>query len=234
VFAVGSPIRSPMIRAILLAHAAGAPLLRQQAKDKSASRQERDLAIYVLLYKDVTRGAYRDFIADLAMVPADASSEGDNYDLLAGDKINLTIFTKPAETGELTCPQLRETAAQLARDPGNARARLCLGDFIRVNGFDQFSLDNPPPKSDLGGAPSQFPGGHYSRLELYKAVIADAKTPPADTAYALYRAVNCYAPSGNNSCGGTEVPTSQRKAWFNRLKKDYPTTSWAKDLQYYW
>jgi len=233
VFEAGSPIRTPMIRAILLANSAGAPLLRQQAKDNSTSKHERELALYTLLYKDVTRGAYRDFAADVVMVPAGAPSEGD-WDLLGGDKINLAIFAKPAQTGELTCPQLRETAGQLARDPGDARARLCLGDFIRVNGFDQFSLDNPPPRTDLGGSPSQFPGGHYSRLELYKAIIAEPKVAPADKAYALYRAVNCYAPSGNNSCGGIEVPKSQRKAWFNRLKKDYATSSWAKDLHYYW
>jgi hypothetical protein len=105
---------------------------------------------------------------------------------------------------------------------------------MRANGFDQYSLDSQPPKTELGGTSSLFPGGAYSRLEVYKAIIADARAGADDKAYALYRAVNCYAPSGNNSCGGTEVPVAQRKAWFNRLKKDYPRSSWAKDLHYYW
>jgi hypothetical protein len=233
VFEAGSPIRTPMIRAILIANVAGPPLLRQQAKDKAVSKHERELALYTLLYKELTRGAPRDFVADVAMVPADTPSEGD-WDLLGGEKINFSVFIKPIEKSAFACPQLRETAAQLAREPGDPHARLCLGEFIRINGFDQFSLDTQPPKSDLGGSASLFPGAPYSRLEVYKAVIADAKTAPADKAYALYRAVNCYAPSGNNSCGGKEVPKSQRKAWFDRLRKDYPSSSWAKTLHYYW
>lgn len=65
-------------------------------------------------------------------------------------------------------------------------------------------------------------------------MIADPKAGAEDKAYALFRAVNCYGPSGNNNCGGTEVPIEQRKAWFQRLKKDYPASSWAKALRYYW
>jgi hypothetical protein len=233
VFEPASPVRTPIIRAILLANVAGPSLLRQQAKDQSASSHERELALFTLLYKGVSHGAYRDFLGDLAMVPPNAASEGD-WDLLAGEKINLAVFTKTAEKADFACPQLRETATQLARDAGDAHARLCLGEFMRNNGFDQFSLDTQPPKSDLGGSASLFPGTPYSRLEVYKAVMADPRAAPPDKAYALYRAVRCYAPSGNNSCGGKEVPTSQRKAWYDRLKKDYPTSPWAKSLHLYW
>ncbi len=70
--------------------------------------------------------------------------------------------------------------------------------------------------------------------EIYKAIIADPKAPAPDKAYALFRAINCYATSGNNSCGGTEVVIAQRKAWFTRLKKEYPTSRWAQELRYYW
>ena len=105
---------------------------------------------------------------------------------------------------------------------------------MRVNGFDDFALDSQPAKDELGGTVSLFPGPAFSRLELYKAIIADAAAPAPDKAYALYRAVNCYAPSGNNTCGGVEVPTAQRKAWFLRLNKDYPTSHWAQDQRYYW
>jgi hypothetical protein len=53
-------------------------------------------------------------------------------------------------------------------------------------------------------------------------------------AYALFRAVKCYAPSGNNDCGGDDVARSVRKTWFKTLKKDFPDTPWAKSLKYYW
>ena len=44
----------------------------------------------------------------------------------------------------------------------------------------------------------------------------------------------CYAPSAMNDCGGADVSKSQRKAWFDQLKRDYPQSPWAKKLRYYW
>lgn len=233
VFAPGSPVRDREIRELLLMHAAGPALLRQQARDRSAPRHERDLALFTLLYKQVTRGAYSGFLADLALVPADAS-ETMSYDLASSETVATGIFARPASLGDYDCPALRETAGQLARSPKASKPLLCLADFMRANGFDDFQLDSPPDPDRLGGSPSQFPGASFSRLEIYKAIIADPKAPGPDKAYALYRAVYCYATAGNNSCGGTEVPVAQRKAWFTRLKREYPGSRWAQELKYYW
>jgi hypothetical protein len=65
-------------------------------------------------------------------------------------------------------------------------------------------------------------------------VLGNTKAEHKDQAYALFRAINCYAPSGNNSCGGKEVEPSTRKAWFKQLKTTYADTSWGKSLQFYW
>ena len=65
-------------------------------------------------------------------------------------------------------------------------------------------------------------------------MIADGAAPAADRAYALYRAVNCYGPSGINQCGGAEAMPAQRKAWFTQLKHDHPTSPWAQALHYWW
>jgi hypothetical protein len=46
--------------------------------------------------------------------------------------------------------------------------------------------------------------------------------------------VMCYSPSAYNSCGGEDVEIAQRKAWFTRLKRDYPASQWAKKLCFYW
>lgn len=234
VFAPDSPIRGSAVREILLMYAAGPALLRQQARAADAPSHERDLALFVLLYKDLTRGLYRDFVGDLAMVPASGSTSGNLYDLHAAEQVPVRLFVEARDTGDFACPTLAASAAALAADRTAPGPRLCVADFLRAAGFDQHPLDNPPRPDQLGGVPSQFAGGNYSRLEVYKAVIADAKATGADKAYALYRAVMCYAPNGNNSCGGTEVPTATRKAWFQRLKKEYPASSWAKDLRYYW
>ncbi|GAA0297798.1 hypothetical protein GCM10009087_04520 [Sphingomonas oligophenolica] len=234
VFEPGSPVSDPVVREILLANVAGAPLLRQQARNMAAPLHEREVALFTLLFKEVTRGAPRDFVADLAMVPAAASREAGSIDVLGAEHPWLGVFTHGAASEGYACPSLRETATQLAGDPRGIKARLCLAEFVRLNGFDEYALDSQPPKDELGGTPSLLPGTPFSRLEIYKAIIADPTAAPADKAYALYRAVNCYGPSGNNSCGGVEVEPAQRKAWFLRLKKDYATTTWSKQQRYFW
>jgi hypothetical protein len=233
-FEPGSPIHDPEIRETLLVNVAGPALLRRQAKDVGAPQHEREVALFTLLYKEVSRGAYRDFLADQALVPAGAPTDGSYQDLLSAEHPSVGVFRQASGTKDYGCPSLKEVAGLLASDPHASKARLCLAEFMRVNGFDNFMLDGQPPKDQLGGTVSLFPGPVFSRLELYKAIIADPAAPGPDKAYALYRAVNCYGPSGNNTCGGVEVPTAGRKAWFLRLKKDYPTSHWAQDQRYFW
>ncbi|HVO04454.1 MAG TPA: hypothetical protein VMT54_19815 [Candidatus Cybelea sp.] len=236
VFATGSPVKNLTLREILLENTADAALLRRDATDPSVPQHERDDALFTLLYKEVTHGHYADFLKDLVLVPADAPTEAssDDDDPMHAPFFPVGVFNRTDNLGSYDCSPLKATALQLTKNAHSAKAQLCLADFMYANGFDQFILDTPPGETELGGTPSLFGGAPYSRLEVYKALIASAKTPAADKAYALFRAVNCYAPSGNNSCGGDEVPLAQRKAWFNQLKRSYPNSVWAKQLQYYW
>ena len=242
VFAPDSLVKEPILREILLRNVADATLLRARATDATAPKKERDAALFTLLYKELTRGRPGDFLTDLDLVLADVASEGqdgsegvsDEYNPIAPTPLpTLGVFQNPT-SGEYDCLALKETAWHLAKNAQDSRAQLCLADFLLVNGFDDFVLDTPPDARELGGSPSLFPGKPYARLTVYKTLIAGANTPANDKAYALYRAVNCYAPSGNNSCGGDDVPVAQRKAWFNQLKHNYPKSVWAKQLQYYW
>lgn len=229
-----SPLRTLILRKILLAHVADAPLLRRQAMAAETAAGERDVALFTLLYKELSRGRYADFVADLALVPADAATEGYYWDPLLQDRLPAGVFARPSGLGDFGCPSLRDTAAALARDAGDVRARLCLADFFRANGFDQFPLDEAPPKDELGGtAPGPW-GKPYIRFDVYRSIIDDPRAPADSKAYALYRAVHCYAPAGYSSCGGEEVPESTRRAWFQRLKRDYPASRWARALRYYW
>ena len=234
VFAAGSPVQDATLRDILLTDVAGPALLRRQAGDAAASRHERAVAQFVLLYKELTRGAWRDFVADIARVPAGAATTTDLYNFVGTADPSLGIFTAGATSEDFACPALRDTAARLAADPGDAGARLCLAEFVRLNNLDGFFLDTQPPADELGGTPTQFPGRPFSRGETYKALIAAPRTPPAARAYALFRAVNCYAPSQSNACGGSDVAPAVRKGWFQRLHRDYPTSRWAQESRYYW
>ena len=233
VFAADSPIRDETIRRILLTQAAGPALLRQQAASAAAPRTEREVALHTLLEKQLTRGMFGGFVSDSALLrtlgPARPRAAGDYSPEWLG------IFREPNLSDGYPCPALGETARTLAADPRSIKARLCLGDFFRLNGLDRIGEYEPERgKDELGGIANGFPQPLLARGVFYAEIIADPRAAAPDRAYALYRAVMCYAPSGSNDCGGAEVPVSQRRAWFQQLKRDYPRSPWAQKLKAYW
>lgn len=245
VFAPGSPITDSMTRTILLQTLATPAILRAAAQDGARPARERDVARFTLLYKDLTRGVFGDFTGDLALVPANAGNDGGLWDFSQQNGIPVGLFRKGRWSDGFPCPSIAQTAATLARSPANAKARLCLGDFYRLNGFDGFSLFKAGEDGfALGNGRDGFSGRFLSRSDIYAAIIADRGAAPEDRAYALYRAVMCYAPSGYNGCGGpyrtyeemdaAQAPQADRKAWFTELKQRYPDSRWAKSLRYYW
>ncbi len=236
VFAPGSPITDRMVREILLAHSAGPALLRSAALDAARPQHERDFALFTLLDKQLSRSDYAGFIGNLALMRADAPSEESVTSFTSGAPIALGRFTKGRTAqGGFACPALSATAAALAANPRDTHARLCLGEFWRLNDdLGPSSFDGRPARLALGGAAHAFPGVSTSRGAFYAAAIADPRSAPADRAYALYRAVYCYAPSGSNACANADVPKAQRKAWYDTLKRDYPRSPWAQKLKYYW
>ena len=243
VFAANSAVETPVLREILLQYAAGPPLLRKQAKDAGVDKRERDLALYVLLYRQLTHGAYAGFLGDLNLVPANAKLDGPFYNSSTEndygyeeepDSIPLGLFTKFDQTNEYGCPVLKQTVQMLASNPKSDRGQLCLADYLRLAGFDRYWLDERPDAGRLGGSKSPFLTPEFSRLEAYKTIIANRNAKAENRAYALYRAVWCYGPAGINSCGGVEVEEPQRAAWFRELKRQYPASLWAQKLKYYW
>ncbi|OLL27367.1 hypothetical protein BTH42_33250 [Burkholderia sp. SRS-W-2-2016] len=239
VFADDSPIQNVAIRETLIQRAASADLLRAQAQNKASNDRMRDLALYTLLYKELTRGHYSDFIADLPMI-RDTSSEP------------LQPFNSPATTDAIgyVCPSIRDVAVGLQQDPRDAKGLNCLGEFMRrhppayplvgdpiVFSFAQPAAAASPTDSTappLGSAPSQFRGKVVERITNYQTVIGDTRASADDRAYALYRAIRCFAPSGYSDCGGNDIPVDTRKRWFNTLKAAYPHSKAAQSLKYYW
>ncbi|MFA8325297.1 hypothetical protein ACEPT7_29370 [Burkholderia ubonensis] len=236
-FAEGSLIRSPAIRSILLQHAADADLLRREAQNRSGDAVLREIALATLLYKELTRGRYAAFLDDLALVPARPSDALKSY-VQKGD----------VSDGGYACPSIRDVAVTLKQTPNDSKGLNCIAEFVRRNppvyGGDDPSFGRSPadPRTweskkappSLGSAPSQFQGGTYARIDSYRKVIGNAQAPADDRAYALYRAVRCFAPAGYSECGGNDIPTRTRKQWFNTLKAAYPRSKWAQSLQYYW
>ncbi len=223
VFAAGSPVTDPSIRSILLINSAGAPLLRRAVQDRSFSADLRDKAQYTLLVNELIRGDFAAFAADmkLPLAKPDGQAKG-----VVGGKVS----------DGYPCAPIAVTATALAKTPQDIPGRLCLGDFMRLNGLDYYEGQywQAPKPDELGGHARGFTAPRQYRSSFYTSVIANPRAAPNDKAYALYRAVMCYAPSGINDCGGVDVPVSQRKAWFQQLKRDYPASQWAKKLRIYW
>lgn len=238
VYAEQSPVRTPAIRELLLRHIAGPELLRQQVKSESAPAEERDTALFTLLYKDLLHGRYANFVNDLALLPPEPSTKplGASLGVQYGNGMPLTLFQWPGGKGTsgYDCPPLRDLAVALQQSPQTPQALNCFGEFILRNNLDGFALDSQPRSRELGGSQTLFEGTLYSRLDGYLKVIDDAQAGGDDKAYALYRAINCYAPSGYNGCGKQDIPPAQRKRWFRMLKSQYADTPWAKSLKYYW
>ena len=230
VFMPETRIASPRIRTLLLRYAAGPILLRQAIADPRSTPNERTTARFVLLYKEATRGHYSGFLSDY--VPADLTKEPSASP--DDGMISLPSLLWSGAREPYQCPALKAIVGELAANPRAAHGLLCLGEFVRKASLDDFENTRPPAPDELGGGKSIFPGEPFSRGEIYKKLIADPSTPDNDRAYALYRAVNCYRPTGDNGCGGKSVAVAQRKAWFDMLKSRYGDTALAKSLAYYW
>lgn len=237
VFAADSPISAKQVRYILLRNVAGPELLRQQIAQAS-DPLERQTAQFVLLYKDLLRGQFATFAEDLKQLPAQASEDklGTSLGYVYSASQTLTLFQwngDKAESG-YACPSIAQTAATLQADAKNPQGLNCIGEFILRNNLDGMPLEQARAAGSLGSTASDFKGETFSRLDGYKQVIGDAKAPKNDKAYALFRAINCYAPAGYNSCGGQDVVPAVRKAWFRQLKSSHADTQWGKSAQYYW
>jgi hypothetical protein len=237
VFASDSPIKSAQVRLILLGKVADAPLLRQQI-GQGISDTEKATAQFVLLYKELLHSQYAAFADDLKTLPETAAdtklgtSLGYVYD--AGQTLQLFRWNGAKAESGYACPSIGEIAAALQVNAKDAKGLNCLGEFILRNGLDSMPLDQKPGAGELGSSESGFKGEVFSRLNGYQRVIADGNAARDDKAYALFRAINCYAPSGYNSCGGKDVAPAVRKGWFKQLKTTYGATNWGKSLQYYW
>ncbi|TFY88318.1 outer membrane assembly lipoprotein YfiO [Pseudomonas kairouanensis] len=237
VFAADSPIGAQQVRYILLRNVAGPELLRQQIAQAS-DPLERETAQFVLLYKNLLRGQFESFLDDLKQLPTPAPQDklGTSLGYVYSSSQSLALFQwngDKAESG-YACPSIAQTAQALQGNAKDPHGLNCIGEFILRNNLDGMPLEQARAAGSLGSTASDFKGETFSRLEGYKRVIADAKAPKTDKAYALFRAINCYAPAGYNSCGGQDVAPAVRKAWFRQLKSGFADTQWGKSAQYYW
>ncbi len=225
-FAADSVVTLPALRDPLLRFVAPAELLRKLAQQPHLSGEERNTALFTLLYKELMAGQYQAFIQDAALVASQPQPKA---------PFELALFAQGAKAEEgYSCPALQESLSTLLKNPKAAKALNCLGEFIYRQGWDDSPLGLAPAANELAGSPTRFAAPVAGRLALYRQVIADKQAPAEERSYALYRAINCYATSGYNHCGDEDLPKEERKRWFMTLKKQYAKSPWAQQLKYYW
>lgn len=232
IFAPDSRVTNLRYRSLVLKTKAPRELLRQQAAHGPNS-EERTIALHTLLTQDLAQGHYTDWLQDKSLLTAITDAiPGEAF-----DDVDVSAFAWTGTSPEkaYACASLNDTVGVLSKNPQDAHALNCLGEFFRTT-QTVISLAKDQGGNDALDTATHEEGfsGQPHRLAWYQQVINDAKAEPEDKSYALYRAVMCYAPSGYNDCGGEDVDKAVRKAWFQQLKRTYPGSVWAKSLKYYW
>lgn len=200
-------------------------------------------ARFILLYKTLRHQQYDKYLVYLNKYLPTNIEKSENND---NDLPPFNIFNWQGKTinSTLKCNNLSTTINKLSQNPQDRLQKFCLTEFLYDNS-QEYGLDGSwayyyQPNEEqkykfhlLGLVPSRFSGQVIYRHDLYQQIFSSGQKDEL-SAYALHRAISCYASSGNNQCGGKEVEQSVRKGWFNRLKKDFAQTTWAKKQKYYW
>ena len=202
--------------------------LKAAIQSKQSTNDQKQLATFTLLLKSLNHQNFDLFNNTYALMPSDAA-QYKGYDSAEKYKSKPPfanfIWNGSTITPSLKCSDLKNLSIQLAKTPKDPLLNVCLGEYVRTDKAYTYGVFNVDDKA--------FKGQLFARGNTYKDIIKNG--PKGDLqAYALYRAIQCYAPSGNNDCGDKDVEKSVRKQWYDRIKSEYPNTSWAKSLKYYW
>lgn len=247
-FGKNATIQDPTLQLQVIHYSADADLLKHIITTHPATDMMGAEARYALLTKTLLHRQYKEFLAYQQQYLPSNSQDYKGYDSKIEALKSLPEFNAFAWQGTkispaITCQNLTTTVTKLAQNPQDRLQTLCLSKFLddtQLDGYlsknwssDSTANANTEPYSQLGDVPHRFAGTPLNRLSMYEAVFAD-DLPDELSAYALHRAIGCFASSGSNHCSDTDVPIATRKGWYNQLKAKYPRTSWAKNQKYYW
>ena len=204
--------------------------LQKIIQSNQSTIDQKQTATYILLKKSLAHQNYTLFNQYYNAMPQDAL-QYKAYNSLEKFKNKPPfanfIWKGSSITPQIKCADLITLSTKLAQAPQDLTLNLCLGEYMRSDkSYDtQYNADEVTT--------DRFKGRLFTRGQVYKEIIKHSDKGDLQ-AYALFRAIQCYAPSGNNDCNDPDVAKSTRKQWYDQIKRDYPETSWAKSLKYYW
>lgn len=229
---IGQPakISQANIQRLFITENANEDSLQSIVHSTSATQNQKNTALYTLLNKSLAYQNFKLFNNALSQLPKDAAQykyfESTTEKLKTQPPFSNFIWNGNNITPTLKCPTLLELTSALAETPKDLRLNVCLGEYFRSGqnyNLIDLSYDQHP----------SFKGQFFARGQVYKDVIQHSAKGELH-AYALYRAIQCYAPSGINDCQDKDVAQVTRKKWFDQIKREYPDTTWAKSLKFYW
>ncbi|KKW79820.1 hypothetical protein AAV96_07020 [Acinetobacter sp. AG1] len=225
-------ITQPNLQRNFITQIADTNSLQKLIQSDQSNIDQKQAAIYTLLSKSLVHQQFELFKQSYAFMPKNAMQykgyNSDNEQLKNKPDFSNFIWNGANITPQLKCSNLETLVNQLAQTPKDPLLNVCLGEYFRSEqGYSLQQLSYNEKQT------SNFSGKIFARGQIYQDLIKSSSKSDLQ-AYALYRAIQCYAPSGINDCGGNEINKSVRKQWFDQIKTDYPNTSWAKSLKYYW
>ncbi|ENU27343.1 tetratricopeptide repeat protein [Acinetobacter modestus] len=225
-------ITQPNLQRNFITQIADTNSLQKLIQSEQSNIDQKQAAIYTLLSKSLVHQQFELFKQSYAFMPKNAMQykgyNSDNEQLKNKPDFSNFIWNGANITPQLKCSNLETLVNQLAQTPKDPLLNVCLGEYFRSEqGYSLQQLSYNEKQT------SNFSGKIFARGQIYQDLIKSSSKSDLQ-AYALYRAIQCYAPSGINDCGGNEVNKTVRKQWFDQIKTDYPNTSWAKSLKYYW
>lgn len=247
-FGKNARIQSKALKMQVIKFSADPNLLAQIADSRTATDPIGAEARYALLTKSLMHGLYADYLRFKTRYLPQNSQDYQGYDSKNQSYKTLPNFSQFNWQGKklspaINCQDLTTTVTRLSQNPQDRLQEICLSEFMFDSSLDSYLTDYNKSyyQADttdyhypyLGDISSRFAGTPLNRLDMYQAIFAGNQRDEL-SAYALHRAIGCFASSGNNQCGGKDVELSVRKAWFNRLKADFGNTTWAKNQKYYW
>lgn len=225
-------ITQPNLQRNFITQIANTNSLQKIIQSDQSNIDQKQAAIYTLLSKSLVHQQFELFKQSYAFMPKNAMQykgyNSDNEQLKNKPDFFNFIWNGANITPQLKCSNLETLVNQLAQAPKDPLLNVCLGEYFRSEqGYSLQQLSYNEKQT------SNFSGKIFARGQIYQDLIKSSSKSDLQ-AYALYRAIQCYAPSGINDCGGNEVNKTVRKQWFDQIKTDYTNTSWAKSLKYYW
>ncbi|WP_077929088.1 hypothetical protein [Wohlfahrtiimonas populi] len=223
-FTANSIVQNPALRDSLIEDHVSRGFVIDLIKDGYIGDEKtRAKWLYIQLTKDVKTINPIAFFADIKLI-----YQFKNVDVK--DVAHFDFFNQPIKNAyQYKCGIPIDVMQKLENNPNDSHTQMCYS----------FMVERMPAYTVMGSQqfthlkPSNWATQQITNYDSYRKVIDNPKANKDDRALALYHAVNCYN-RGMNRCDDKEIPKSERKHWFDTLKREHSDSQWAKQQKYYW